>query len=112
MGSSVIAICPCGVDEQILIGGGMMNHETTCLFPCSCEKCHSLVETNILAKRPRCPKCGASNPIPYSDPRLVGDEGRGKVECWGELTLTDGTYKCPKCKKMTLRFEPGGMLWD
>ena len=28
MGSSVIASCPCGVDEQIMIGGGMMNHET------------------------------------------------------------------------------------
>ena len=112
MGSSVMAICPCGVEAEIMIGGGMMDYETTSLFPCCCEKCHSLVEVNLLVKRLRCPKCRASNPLPYNDPRLMGEKGDRTAENWGDLTLTNGTYKCPKCEKMTLRFSPGHVQWD
>ena len=112
MGSSVIASCPCGVDEQIMIGGGMMNHETCCLFPCSCDSCNSLVEENILSEKLRCPKCKASDLIPYTDPRLEGEKGEHEVVQWGDHSLTNGAYKCPKCKKPTLSFQPGGLCWD
>ena len=30
----------------------------------------------------------------------------------GGGSLTDGTYKCPECEKMSLRFGPGSILWD
>jgi len=55
MGSSVQANCPSGVDMQIMIGGGMMDHKTNCRFPYCCENCHSLVEANVLAEKLRCP---------------------------------------------------------
>lgn len=106
------AFCPCGVDEEILIGGGMLDFDTHCSFPCCCEKCHSLVETNVLVKQLRCPKCRSTKIIPYGDPRLNEEVGREVVESWDERSLTDGTYKCPECRKLTLRFERGSILWD
>jgi hypothetical protein len=112
MGSSVQAICPCGVEEEIMIGGGMLDYETYCSFPCCCEKCHSLVEANLLVKQLRCPKCRSTKMIPYGDHRLVGEKGENVVESWDDLSLSDGTYKCPECEKMTLRFRPGEILWD
>ena len=112
MGSSVRAFCPCGVDEEIMIGGGMLDFETHCSFPCCCEKCPSLVEANVLVKQLRCPKCRSTKVIVYGDPRLNGEVGRNVVESWGERSLTDGTYKCPECRKLTLRFERGSILWD
>lgn len=112
MGSSVQASCPCGVDEQIMIGDGMMNYETCCLFPFSCDSCNSLVEENILSENLRCPNCKASDPIPYTDPGLVGVKGEHEVVQWGEHSLTNGAYKCPKCKKPNLRFQPGCINWD
>ena len=106
------AFCPCGVDEEILIGGGMLDFDTHCSFPCCCEKCHSLVETNVLVKQLRCPKCRSTKIIPYGDPRLNEEVGREVVESWDERSLTDGTYKCRECRKLTLRFERGSILWD
>jgi len=112
MGSSVQADCPCGVNMQIMIGGGMMDHKTNCRFPYCCENCHSLVEANALADKLRCPKCRSVNPIPYTDPRLEGEKGEYEVVQWFDLSLTNGTCKCPKCEQMTLRFSPGNILWD
>lgn len=112
MGSSVRAFCPCGVDEEIMIGGGMIDYETHCSFPCCCEKCHSLIEANLLVKQLRCPKCRSTKIIPYSDPRLTGEPGGNVVESWDGLSLSDGTYKCPKCEKPTLRFGLGSILRD
>ena len=111
MGSSVMAICPCGVEAEIMIGGGMMNHETCCLFPCCCDNCNSLIETNVL-KKLRCPNCRSVKLFPYTDPRLMGEKGEYEVVQWGDRTLTNGTYKCPKCEQMTLRFSPGCINWD
>jgi hypothetical protein len=112
MGSSVIASCPCGEEAEIMVGGGMLDYETNFRFPCCCEKCHSLVVTNILSEKLRCPKCKASDLIPYTDPRLEGEKGEHEVVQWGECTLTNGAYICPKCKKPTLRFQPDGLCWD
>ena len=119
MGSQVIARCDCGVEESILIGGGMFTFETICYFPCLCESCHRVVEVNLLGKPVSCPVCHAPNPIPYDDPRLLGAVGRHRVADWymelelgRELVLTDGKYRCPKCGKMSLEFSDGGLCWD
>jgi len=119
MGSQVTAICECGVEAKILIGGSMINFMTTCYFPCLCDSCHNIVQTNLLAKVPRCPECGTANPIPYDDPRILGSLGERTVAEWNmqeclarELILTDGSYKCPKCEKMTLQFTNNGLCWD
>ena len=112
MGSSVQAFCPCGVEEEIMIGGGMLNFEETCLFPFCCEKCRSLVEANAYEENPICPGCGTEELIRYGDALLEGLKGENEVENWFDLTLTDGTYKCPKCEQPTLRFLPGSIHWD
>ena len=119
MGSQVTAQCECGVKATLGIGGGMANFMHTCLFPCLCENCQSLVQVNLLAKEPRCPQCGATNVTAYDDPRLVGSPGQRVVAQWNmreqlgrELLLTDGNYRCPKCRGMTLRFADSGLCWD
>ncbi len=119
MGSEVKAKCSCGVEADILIGGGMMDFMTTCFFPCLCEKCHNIVQVNLLAKRRRCPKCKTSNPIPYDDTRLSESPGQDHVATWNmqeqlgrELILTDGKYRCPKCGKMALEFFDSGLCFD
>ena len=96
-----------------------MNHTTTCYFPCLCESCHNLVRVNLLAEKPECPDCGAANPVPYDDPRLMGTAGERVIAEWNmeerlgrRLILTDGSYICPKCEQMTLRFADGGLCWD
>jgi hypothetical protein len=119
MGSQVIAKCSCGLETEIMIGGGMENFMTTCYFPCLCENCHNVIQVNLLAKRRRCPRCKKSNPIPYDDPRLSKTPGKNFVAEWNMqdnlgrvLVLTDGKFKCPKCGKMSLEFTDSGLCWD
>lgn len=119
MGSQVIAKCKCGLETEILIGGGMFNFKTTCLFPCMCESCHGVVEANLLENPVRCPNCNAVNPISYDDPSLSLVSGKNVVASWNmreqlgrELILTDGKYKCPSCGKMTLSFVNSGLCFD
>jgi len=107
------------LEASILVGGGMMNFQTTCLFPCLCENCHRIVEVNLLDKSLKCPACHAADPIPYDDPRLSGSPGDNHVVEWNtedqlgrELVLTDGKYRCPKCGKMSLKFRDSGLFWD
>jgi Zn finger protein HypA/HybF involved in hydrogenase expression len=91
---------------------------TTCYFPCLCEHCHSVVRINLLGKTKRCPKCRSPNTIPYNDPELSKSLGRHLVAEWSipelgrELKLTDGNYRCPRCRKMMLRFSDSGLCWD
>lgn len=119
MGASVTAECECGVKASILIGGGMANFMTTCYFPCLCERCHAIVQANVLGKPIRCPECQATDVTPYDDPRLVESAGPHIVAEWNieaelgrPLSLTDGNYKCPRCGRMTLKFSDGDLLWD
>ena len=119
MGSQVTAMCRCGLEVNVLIGGGMANFTTTCYFPCLCEACHKIVQVNLLAKTKQCPKCKSPALISYDDPRLSESPGTRVVADWNVqeqlgryLMLTDGNYMCPKCNKMSLRFRDSGSLWD
>lgn len=121
MGKTIVAKCKCGVKKGVAIGGAMSNFMTTCLFPCLCESCHNIVDVNLLEQPTKCPECGADDPIPYDDPRLLGLLGKRILAACTvrgehldrELTLTDGQYKCPKCKKMCLEFSDEFLiLWD
>ena len=118
MGSTVVGHCACGFHGTYAIGGGMQDFQATCLFPCLCVNCKRIVQVNLLEKTMECPECGTPDPIPYDDPRLIGIPGSMNVASWyvgiqsdRELVLTNGTYKCPDCGKMTLRFQAGA-LWD
>jgi Zn finger protein HypA/HybF involved in hydrogenase expression len=119
MGSEVTATCQCGLATSIMIGGGMVNFMTTYYFPCLCERCHTIVQVNLLAKRKRCPQCKTTKVIPYDDPTLLECPGKHVVASWNmgkqlgrELKLTDGDYRCPRCGQMSLRFADSGLCWD
>ena len=119
MGSEVIAKCKCGLEARILIGGGMVDFDSTSYFPYLCENCHSVVQVNFRAKRKQCPKCKKSKVIPYNDSNLIGRRGKKTLAEWKieetlgrDLALTDGYYKCPQCGQMTLRFYDSGLNWD
>jgi Zn finger protein HypA/HybF involved in hydrogenase expression len=111
MGTSVSFSCECGFKGYSLIGGGRMTFREVNLFPAYCERCKDVVEINLYADL-KCPKC-AEPVVPYTDRSLLGSPGDRNVVNWGDLTLTNGAYKCPKCGKMSLHFEDGGgLLWD
>ncbi len=119
MGSEVIATCDCGIRENILIGGGMFNFTTTCLFPCCCENCDNVVEVNLLSEDKKCPYCKSKAVISYDDPRMIKSIGNKSVASWNvkdrigrELIITNGSYWCPKCKNPNLKFEDSGTCWD
>lgn len=97
----------------------MLDFDTRCMFPCLCESCRKMEPVDLLAKRPYCPDCRSARAlIPYDDPALNDgsetrtvfdwqvDERLGRV-----LKLTDANYRCPRCGKMSMKFEDVG-CWD
>lgn len=120
MGIQITAVCKCGVRQDVQVGGGMMDFGEMCRFPCLCNRCHNIVQANLLDQDLSCHKCKSSDLIPYDDPRLIGKAGSQNVAEWNmrdslgrELVLTDGTYECPKCGNMSLTFnDDSAVLWD
>jgi Zn finger protein HypA/HybF involved in hydrogenase expression len=119
MGSAVTAACDCGLTANILVGGGMSTFTTECYFPCLCRGCRNIVQVNLLAPDRHCPACDTPNAIPYDSSSLSGTPGPHQVVEWNiaddlgrKLALNNGTYECPTCGEMSLRFSPGGMCWD
>jgi len=118
MGSKVIAECQCGFREGFWIGGGMNNLNEVCYFPCLCEQCSRAFTGNLFNKTSTCPKCCSKKIIPYDDARLQGSTGDQEVTSWNvkdtigrELSVNNGTYRCPKCHAVTLGFALE-MMWD
>lgn len=112
MGSQVLAICECGVNKIINVGGGMRTFREIQHFPFKCNKCNDVVESNILGKPPRCSKCGSIDIVPYNDPSLMVKKGEDIVAQSFDLKLNDGIYKCARCNQDSLKFESTGLLWD
>ena len=112
MGSQVIAICKCGVNYTISVGGGKLNYKEINYFPSLCPHCYDIVQTNLRDKKLTCPNCNKQNTIPFNEPRVIGRVGKEIVERSYKDLLTNGTYYCPKCESMTLRFKRGDLHWD
>jgi Zn finger protein HypA/HybF involved in hydrogenase expression len=116
MGLMIDAACSCGYQAKALLGGGMDNFDKECPAPFHCPSCRAVVTADLLVKALACPECGQSGIIPYTDPALAGDPGTREVaDCnyftmdgGGRVSLSDGTYLCPSCKKKTLRFSMDG----
>lgn len=118
MGSLIQARCPCGFEMRMALGGGMHNHETYCGFPALCPHCRAFDVVNLLEGERPCVRCRAAVPQSYDSPALRAQAGREEVFSWrmmerpeGRVTLTDGTYRCPRCDGTTLRFYESG-FWD
>ena len=112
MGSQVEAICQCGLKKKILIGGNRANFRYTQYFPCICINCNDIVQANLKAETLECPHCNSTDVIPYISRELIGKKGKKVVAQSFDDILTDGNYKCPKCKEMTLHFTAGHLEWD
>ena len=112
MGSQVKAICKCGLNKEILIGGGRLNYLSVDFYPFVCLECQDVVEANLLEETPICPDCLSTDLISYKSQELIGAKGKVKIVKWGDNYLTNGTYKCPNCKQLTLQFHNGGIFWD
>jgi len=117
MGTKVKVICKCGVNKDILIGGGRLTYTYTEYFPCLCEDCGDVVEGNLKGglfqnKELTCPECQGKNIIPYNDSRIKEEIGEREQARSFDNVLTNGTYKCPKCKTMSLKFFQTLYRWD
>jgi hypothetical protein len=112
MGSQVQATCECGYEEKFLIGGGMLNSETFCAFPCLCRDCKRIVEVNLMDEPATCPDCKGENIEPYDNDALVKREGGKEVTSWMGFKLTDDPHYCPKCDSFRLRFSDTGLCFD
>ena len=112
MGSQVIAICKCGVNSKINIGGGMLSFNKIDYFPGYCPVCKEILKMNLKDKLSICPHCERNRLVPYNTPELIGTKGSEIIEQTFDNELTNGTYFCPKCKNMSLRFIHGGIFWD
>jgi hypothetical protein len=94
----------------------MDNHTTYAAWPVTCESCSAVTTANFKQSPLVCGKCNGSKAVPITDSREWMGDGEVIVN-WGELTLTDGRYRCPKCGEFELRFgtNVGGhrmMMWD
>lgn len=115
MGCLVSVECNCGYETQATVGAGMASFMTSCRFPFHCPQCRQVVDSDLMAATPACPRCGNKAIVPYTDPRLLGEPGTQEVVDWnlegqdgGRVSLSDGTYHCPACEKPTLRFSFAG----
>ena len=99
-----------------MLGGGMANHTTYEAWPVTCKDCSAITTANFKQTPLVCEVCKSDNVAKITNPHEW--KGDGEVfESWGDLTLTNGHYRCPKCDKLELRFGTnvgghGGIMWD
>lgn len=82
----------------------MSDHLYYCAFPAYCATGKHIVNVNHMAPPFVCPDGHVGDVVPYSDARLSGSPGEHRISNWKDLSLHDGTYLCPQCGQMSLRF--------
>ena len=111
MGTQVKGICKCGHEQDSSVGGGKQNYKKVDYFPYLCVLCSEIITCNLKDKKRECLNCNSKGLVPYNDNSLIGEIGSTKIAQSFDNYLTDGFYKCPKCRKMRLRFIEG-IMWD
>ena len=104
MGRSTDAHCfACGYDKVLMVGSTRANFRTHAAWPVSCHDCAAITTANFMQKPLKCQKCSGGNVVPVADRSQW--RGDGEIEVgWGEMSLTNGHYRCPKCGAFELRF--------
>ena len=133
MGSIVMARCDaCDYKKTLMLGGGMQNFQSVADWPVWCLECGKLSVANHLEPPLSCSECGCKSVNRPEDPQVGPSEGQ-TIATWSlsgersrpieqnwverllrrpvkyetkstELVLTNGSYRCPKCKEPSLRF--------
>jgi hypothetical protein len=94
--------------------------------PVVCQACKgsqvtSYMDANLGYGEPSAPSqaCQAQTARPWTQKletisRALNSNDRPTryVHTWGDLTLTESEYFCPKCRKFSLRFGPCEMIFD
>lgn len=119
MGTGLTVSCPCFGSFTLQVGARIAPPRYS-LFPFFCTECEAASSLDIHAARLACDRCGSGSVLPYGSPPAVGETGSTVVfacsPCDGfsaeQLTLTDGTYWCPTCRRHTARFRDAGIKWD
>ncbi len=111
MSDKIYASCNCGFSTSFHIGRGMIKPLFE-MFPFYSENSSKIefFPLKLWAKKSKSRKDSGDEMIPYDDPRVIGIEGKTIVSSPG--ILTDGTYKCPKCKEITLKFVKSAVMYD
>ncbi len=125
MGEIMKASCSeCGYEQDdLFIGGGMMDHLTNDSCPHYCESCKIMFVANLKdekkisflpkwsfnMKKAACPECGTEDIIPYCDERICkkGEEQTITSNC----RIRDRKCLCPSCGNFSLVFDSYA-LWD
>ena len=105
--------------KQMMVGGGMMDFLESVKIPFSCYDCGTLSVRNIYSPSNKCSKCRKEMVMFGKEVSDVdSEEYSDSVFEWGMRSFGSGgyvlmyeNYHCPKCKEMSLKFEPTGM-WD
>ena len=119
MGTGLEVSCPCFGSFTLQVGP-RNSPPDFCLFPFLCTECESVSCLDIHAESLACEHCDSASVVPYGSPPAVGELGPAEVfACWpcdrfsaDQLTLTNGTYLCPTCRRYTARFRDTGIRWD
>lgn len=116
MGTTTDAHCfACGYDTFLSLGGGMTD-PTYAAWPVSCRTCAAVTTADFEHIPLSCEECKGGDVTPPTDRQWWKGDGH-VFESWGELTLTSGHYRCPRCGEFELRFgtNVGGhreIMWD
>lgn len=119
MGVGLKVSCSC-FGEFTMMVGPRMAPPRACFFPFLCTACRTVTVLDVYAGERRCDQCHADSMVPYGLPPALGEPGPSVIfgceatDAFTQdaLTLTDGTYWCPTCRKHTARFSDSGVLWD
>ena len=103
MGATYLASCPCGYQQNVAVGGNMINYAQESFFPFFCKKC-GLVEVNICQKRLRCPKCASARVRAYGSPKISPHDIGDRELSWQQYSAGSSSHLCPSCKQHRLRF--------
>ncbi len=116
MGSMMQAVCTCGYESEMMnlgFGFNSMIFDKNGIVgldayePFYCEACKNVQEGSGLKKFNRCTNC-KKKMVSYLEP-LISDEMQ--LHSAREEKLLKQRWRCPSCKKNTLRFYECG-LWD
>jgi hypothetical protein len=119
MGIGVTVSCDCYGSFPLQVGPRRAPPKYS-LFPFLCTSCHTTSSLDIYADTLACTHCGSATVVPYGEKPALGEQGRIVIFAASpteqftaeQLTLTDGTYWCPTCRRHTARFQDAGILWD
>lgn len=74
MGTIIEALCECGYNKRMFLGGGFRDFTERNAFPYLCNECSDIVVLNAMDSNPCCDQCQGTSVTSYSDPSIFLDQ--------------------------------------